>query len=1058
MGRIKRKLTEYVFLASFFAILLIFHGNIASAAGVLAPKGTLETPLSSSTLKGISVVKGWFLDGNGVAKVDILVDGKIVAQAKYGIARSDVLKAYPAYKNGNAGYQYSLNTAALANGQHTLTVRETGKTGVKTELKRLVNVQNAVQNTVQSLPAKGSIDVPANGAAVKGSTVVRGWFLDGSGAAKVEVLVDGKILGQAQYGLARTDVAKAYSGYNNANAGYEYTLNTTALTNGQHTLTVRETGKNGKRNELKRLVNIQNAAQNTVTNTAQTLSVRGTVDAPANGATVKGSTVVRGWFLDGSGVAKVEALVDGKLLGQAEYGLARTDVAKAYPAYKNANAGYQYTLNTTALTNGQHTLTIRETGKNGKTTELKRLINIQNTVANPVQNLPVRGIIDVPANGATVKGSTVVRGWFLDTSAVAEIEIMVDGKLLGQAQYGLARTDVAKAYPLYKNANAGYQYTLNTTALTNGQHTLTVRETGKNGVMKELNRLFTVQNIVQKLPVRGTVDEPKNDSQVKGNTLIRGWFLDQNGVAKVEVLVDGKITGQAKYGLARTDVAAAYPAYKNANSGYQYTLNTANLSNGQHTLTVRETGKTGVKTELTRTITVRNLIAIGSLESPKNGTTVKGSTLISGWYLDGSGVSQVEISIDGKIIGQAQYGLVRTDVAASYPAYNNTNASYQYTLNTLQFSDGQHTITVKETGKNGGVSTISTQITIGNGNLYAVLNLKKPANITAAGIVAFFNAKNPSSPLKDYAQGFINAQNLYGVNALYLVAHAIWETGWGGSDLITYKHNLYGYGAYDVCPFTCGYYFPTVQDSINKVAYQVRQDYLEESGAYYNGPTLTGMNVRYATDQNWKTGIANLMESIQSYDSSYYWNRQELTMTASAPPVNGRDIPAGNPYPANKIINFPTGILAKTNSYSVNFRSLPYVSSSTILESLDLFTVVTVNGYNTDVYYNPSSLNYNSYRWFRVGVNGRSGWLNGQNITIVNLLQVNSDVDSLRIRSSASTSSDSTVLTSVASGTYLKAVTSNDNLVSSNGWYQVYLPNSTQTGWVSGEFVKQIIH
>ena len=128
-----------------------------------------------------------------------------------------------------------------------------------------------------------------------------------------------------------------------------------------------------------------------------------------------------------------------------------------------------------------------------------------------------------------------------------------------------------------------------------------------------------------------------------------------------------------------------------------------------------------------------------------------------------------------------------------------------------------------------------------------------------------------------------------------------------------------------------------------KVAYQVRHDYLDESGAYYNssyGPTLTGMNVRYATDQNWKNGIANLMESIQPYDSSYYWNLTELNVTASAPPTYGRDIPDGQSYPTETIINFPSGIVAKVNTSFAYFRSLPYFSTSTIIGSLNFNTVV----------------------------------------------------------------------------------------------------------------------
>ncbi|PGV51540.1 Ig-like domain-containing protein [Bacillus sp. AFS037270] len=1049
MTIIKSKLTEYLLAASFLTILLIFHSSNALAAGaVLTPKGYIDAPATGATLKGISVVKGWFLDGSGVSKVEVLVDGKTIGQAQYGSSRTDVGIAYPAYQNANAGYQYSLNTANLLNGQHTLTVRETGKNGAMTELKRIVNVQNAVQNTVQNtvqnLPAKGTIDDPKNGATVKDSTLVRGWFLDGSGVSKVEVLVDGKSVGQAQYGLSRTDVSRAYPAYKNANAGYQYTLNTKNLSNGQHTLTVSETGKSGAKKEVKSLFTVQN--------TVQTLPVRGTIDAPVNGATVKGTTLVRGWFLDGSGVAKVEVLVDGKLLAQAQYGLSRTDVARVYPAYKNTNAGYQYTLDTTNLSNGQHTLTVRETGKSGAKLELKRLITVQNTVVNIV----TRGVIDEPKNGSTVSGSTLVRGWFLDGSGVSKVEVLVDGKSVGQAQYGLSRTDVSNAYPAYKNDNSGYQYALNTVNLTNGQHTLTVRETGKNGAIKELKSLFSVLN----LPVRGSLESPKNGVTIEGNTLVSGWFLDQSGVSKVEVLVDGIVIGEAKYGVSRSDINQAYPDYQNVNAGFQYTLNPENLTPGQHTLTVRETGKNGLKTELQSQFNIQGLPSKGSLDSPNSGTVLKGKAIVSGWFLDGSGVNRIEVLVDGSLMGEADYGLARTDVQSVYPEYKNANSGFQYTLNTLQLKDGEHTLSVKETGINGETSTITTQITVGNGNLYTILNLKKPSTITASEIVAFFDKKNPTSPLKSYAQSFINAQIMYGVNALYLLAHTIWETGWGGSDLITYKHNLYGYGAYDVCPFTCGYYFPTVQDSINKVAYQVRHDYLDESGAYYNssyGPTLTGMNVRYATDQNWKNGIANLMESMKPYDSSYYWNLPELNVTASAPPTYGRDIPDGQLYPTDTIINFPSGIVAKVNTSSVNLRSLPYLSTSTIIGSLNFNTVVSMVGYNTDVYYDPTSTNYDGYRWYRVAANGQNGWLNGQNVTIGNLLQVDSDADNLLVRSSASTSS--TILTYVDSETYLKAVTNtNGDVVSQNGWYNVYLPNSTSTGWVSGEFVSQITH
>ena len=449
---------------------------------------------------------------------------------------------------------------------------------------------------------------------------------------------------------------------------------------------------------------------------------------------------------------------------------------------------------------------------------------------------------------------------------------------------------------------------------------------------------------------------------------------------------------------------------------------------------------------------------MGYIETPTNGSTITGITNVRGWFLDVSGVEKIEVLVDGKLIGNAQYGLSRPDVTKVFPEYFNSNSGFQYSLDTKQFTDGSHTLTIKETGKNGKSHNLSATITIKNGNPYLSLNLMKPANITASDIVNFFNLKNHSnSPLKNYAQSFIDAQNRYGVNAQYLVAHAIWETGWGGSDLIGYKNNLYGYGAYDLCPFTCGYYFQSVPDSIFRVAYQVRVDYLNESGTYFEGPNLIGMNVNYATDQNWKNGIASLMQSMKPYDNSYYSNSNELGMSTIAPPPLVRDIPAGQPYPEDTIINFPSGINAKiVNTTSLTFRSLPYVLKSTVIGTLTQGTAITVLGYNTDVYYNPTSTGNYAYRWYRVSVNGQTGWLYGGYLEIQNLAQVNISSGSLNIRSSTSTDSSNNIIASVSKDTYLNLAMKNGIPVTQNGWYQVYVPNSSTTGWVHGDYIKQV--
>ena len=59
-------------------------------------------------------------------------------------------------------------------------------------------------------------------------------------------------------------------------------------------------------------------------------------------------------------------------------------------------------------------------------------------------------------------------------------DLKVDGGRVASATYGLPRADVPGAWP-GAPANAGFQYTLDTTKLSNGSHALVVKATDKTG-------------------------------------------------------------------------------------------------------------------------------------------------------------------------------------------------------------------------------------------------------------------------------------------------------------------------------------------------------------------------------------------------------------------------------------------------------------------------------------------------------------------------------------------------------------------------------------------------
>lgn len=104
----------------------------------------------------------------------------------------------------------------------------------------------------------------------------------------------------------------------------------------------------------------------------------------------------------------------------------------------------------------------------------------------PTPNLPPIGSIENPSDGDTITGIYNLNGWFLDGKIVTKIEVLVDGAVSGNAVTGDLRTDIGNKYPLYNNYYPGFHYSLDTSKLTNGSHSITVRETSLEGVKTTL--------------------------------------------------------------------------------------------------------------------------------------------------------------------------------------------------------------------------------------------------------------------------------------------------------------------------------------------------------------------------------------------------------------------------------------------------------------------------------------------------------------------------------------------------------------------------------------------
>ena len=154
------------------------------------------------------------------------------------------------------------------------------------------------------------------------------------------------------------------------------------------------------------------------------------------------------------------------------------------------------------------------------------------------------------------------------------------------------------------------------------------------------------------------------------------------------------------------------------------------------------------------------------------------------------------------------------------------------------------------------------------------IELNKPSGLSLEQFKKILtDSKDVNKVMEKNAQYFYYIEEQYNINGVFVAAVAIHESGWGTSKISKDKYNLFGYGAYDSSPYNSAYEFSDYSESIDLIARVFVKYYLnakgttiyggeQASGKYYNGPTLTGVNKKYATDKNWANAVYKHMEYL----------------------------------------------------------------------------------------------------------------------------------------------------------------------------------------------------
>jgi hypothetical protein len=102
------------------------------------------------------------------------------------------------------------------------------------------------------------------------------------------------------------------------------------------------------------------------------------------------------------------------------------------------------------------------------------------------------------------------------------------------------------------------------------------------------------------------------------------------------------------------------------------------------------------------------LPAAGSADLPASGDVLGGSTTVTGWAWALTGVASVDVFVDGSRVGSATYGVNRPDIPSAFPGAP-SNVGFQYSLDTMAFANGSHTVVAKATDRAGHVATFATK-------------------------------------------------------------------------------------------------------------------------------------------------------------------------------------------------------------------------------------------------------------------------------------------------------------------------------------------------------------
>lgn len=299
------------------------------------------------------------------------------------------------------------------------------------------------------------------------------------------------------------------------------------------------------------------------------LPFKGELQSIKDGEKLNGKVQISGWYIYGKDLSKVEVLMDGKIIGQAQL-RSNNSLKDKYPEYPLSKAQFIYNLDTTKLTKGNHKITVKATGTDGKEDTLKeKNIVINNDTID--KNVGFNGELESLQDGETISGIKQLKGWFSNDKRIYAADVFVDRKPVG----------LTTIKSLDSSNKIEFTYNLDTSKFVKGEHNLLVRAVSVDRKTKLIEKKFIIgdKTITGNTGFSGKLQSIKEGDTIKGIVSLTGWASYDKELGMVDIIVDRR-----PMSLADLEIS------NNSRKGFEGKLDTTKLSNGKHKLMIRAIG------------------------------------------------------------------------------------------------------------------------------------------------------------------------------------------------------------------------------------------------------------------------------------------------------------------------------------------------------------------------------------------------------------------------------------------------------------------------------------